>query len=215
MKISASLVKELREKTGAGMLDCKNALVETNGDLEKAVDLLREKGLASAAKKAGRVASEGLVDSYIHGGRIGAIVEVNSETDFVAKTDDFKELVRDIAMHVAASNPKYVSRDDVHPDEIAREKEVLMQLTINEGKPAHIAEKIVDGRMEKFYEQICLLDQAFIKEPSKTINDLLNENIAKIGENLKIRRFVRFEVGEGLEKREENFADEVAKQMGN
>lgn len=215
MKISASLVKELRERSGAGMLDCKNTLVETNGDIEKAIDLLREKGLASAAKKSGRIASEGLVDSYIHGGRIGVLVEVNSETDFVAKTDDFKDFVRDVAMQVAASNPKYVSRDEVDEEEVQREREVLIQQAKNEGKPDHIAEKMVEGRMEKFYEQICLLDQAFIKDPDKKMLDVLNEKISTIGENLKIRRFARFEVGEGLEKKVEDFAEEVAKQINN
>ena len=214
MKISASLVKELRERSGAGMLDCKNALVETDGDIEKAIDLLREKGLASASKKAGRVASEGLVDSYIHGGRIGVLVEVNSETDFVAKTDEFKEFVKDVAMQIAASNPKYVSREEVAAEEIEREKHVLMQQAMNEGKPEHIANKMVEGRIEKYFEQICLLDQNFIKDPSVKIGVLLNEKISKIGENLKIRRFARFEVGEGIEKKEENFAEEVAKQMG-
>ena len=213
MNISASLVKELRERSGAGMLDCKNALVKTDGNVEKAIDLLREKGLASAAKKAGRIASEGLVDSYIHGGRIGVIIEVNSETDFVAKTDDFKQFVKDMAMQVAAANPKYVSREEVTEEELAHEKEVLVQQAINEGKPEHIAAKIVEGRMEKFYEQICLLDQAYIKDPSVKVRDLLAEKISKIGENLKIRRFSRFEVGEGLEKKQENFAEEVAKQM--
>lgn len=215
MNISASSVKELRERTAAGMLDCKNALVETNGDIEKAIDLLREKGLSSAAKKSSRIASEGLVDSYIHGGRIGVIVEVNSETDFVAKTDEFKQFVKDIAMQVAASNPKYVSRDEVSEEEIAREREVLTLQALNEGKPEHVATKMVEGRIEKFFEQICLLDQNFIKDPSIKIKDLLSEKISKIGENLVIRRFVRFEVGEGIEKREENFADEVAKQLGN
>ena len=214
MKISASLVKELREKTGAGMLDCKNALVETNGDIEKAVDFLREKGLASAAKKSSRIASEGLVDSYIHGGRIGVIVEVNSETDFVAKTEEFKEFVKDMAMQVAASNPKYVSREDVPAEEVEREREVLIAQALNEGKPEALVNKMVDGIIEKFFEEICLLDQNFIKDPSIKIKDLLAAKISKIGENLKIRRFVRFEVGEGLEKREENFAEEVAKQMG-
>ena len=214
MKISASLVKELREKSGAGMLDCKNALVETDGNIEKAVDYLREKGLASAAKKSSRIASEGLVDAYIHGGRIGVIVEINSETDFVAKTDEFKEFVKDMAMQVAASNPKYVSRDEVPEEEVAREREVLVQQAINEGKPEAIANKMVEGRIEKFFEQICLLDQNFIKDPSMKVREVLAAKISKIGENLKIRRFVRFEVGEGLEKKEENFADEVAKQMG-
>lgn len=215
MKISASLVKELRERSGAGMLDCKNVLVETDGDIEKAIDLLREKGLASAAKKSGRIASEGLVESYIHSGRIGVLVEVNSETDFVAKTDEFKDFVKDVAMQIAASNPKYVSRENVDKEEIEREREVLIQQAKNEGKPDHIAEKMVEGRMEKFYEQICLLDQVFIKDPDKKIVDLLNEKISTIGENLKIRRFARFEVGEGLEKKVEDFAEEVAKQINN
>nr|WP_300004593.1 translation elongation factor Ts [Tissierella sp.] len=215
MKITASLVKELREKTGAGMLDCKNALVETEGNVDKAIDLLREKGLASASKKAGRVASEGLVDSYIHGGRIGVLIEVNSETDFVSKTDQFKNFVKDMAMQVAAANPQYVSTEEV-PEEVAeREKQVLIQQAMNEGKPENIAEKMVEGRMGKFYEEICLLEQNFIKDPSVKIKDLLNEVITKTGENIKIRRFVRFEVGEGLEKREENFAEEVSKQLGN
>ena len=214
MNVSAAQVKELREKTGSGMLDCKNALVETNGDIDKAVDLLREKGLAKAANKSGRIAAEGLVDAYIHGGRIGVLIEVNSETDFVAKTDEFKNFVKDMAMQVAASSPKYVSKEDVPEEEVEREREVLTHQVINEGKPEHIASKIVEGRIEKFYEQICLLEQPFIKEPSIKVKDLLHEKISKIGENIKIRRFVRFEVGEGIEKREENFADEVAKQMG-
>lgn len=213
-KISASLVKDLREKTGAGMLDCRNALQETDGDLEKAVDLLREKGLSKAAKKSSRIAAEGLVESYVHGGRIGVLVEVNSETDFVAKTDEFKDFVKDIAMQIAASSPKYVSRDEVPEEIVNHEKEVLTQQAMNEGKPQNIAEKMVEGRIEKFYKEIVLLEQPFIKDPDKTIETLLKEKIAKIGENIKIRRFVRFEVGEGLEKREENFADEVAKEMG-
>jgi len=213
VKISASLVKELRERSGAGMLDCKNALVAAEGNIDKAIDLLREKGLSSAAKKASRIASEGLVESYIHGGRIGVLVEVNSETDFVAKNDEFKEFVKDIAMQIAAANPKYVSREEVSNEEIEHEKSILTQQVINDGKPAHIAEKIVEGRMEKFYEGICLLDQNFIKNPDIKIKDLLSEKISKIGENLKIRRFARFEVGEGLEKKEENFAEEVAKQI--
>lgn len=213
MNISAKDVKELRERTGAGMMDCKNALVETGGDIEKAIDFLREKGLASAAKKAGRIASEGLVDSYIHGGRIGVLVEVNSETDFVSKTEEFQEFVRDVAMQVAATNPKYVSRDEVDEDEINREKEVLRNQALNEGKPEKIVEQMVNGRIEKYFEEVCLLDQKFIKNPDVTMEELLNEKISKIGENLKIRRFARFEVGEGLEKREENFADEVSKQL--
>ena len=214
MAISAQLIKELREKTGAGMMDCKKVLVETDGDIDKAIDLLREKGLASAEKKASRIASEGLVASYIHSGRIGVLVEVNSETDFVAKTDEFKDFVKDIAMQVAASNPEYLCEEDVPQEAIDKEKEVLIQQALNEGKPQNIAEKMVEGRMHKYYERVCLLDQPFIKDPSITVNDLLKDKIAKIGENIKIRRFVRYEVGEGLEKREEDFAAEVAKQMG-
>ena len=213
MSISAAQVKELRERTGEGMLDCKNALVETNGDLEKAIVLLREKGLSQAAKKSSRIAAEGLVDAYIHGGRIGVLIEINSETDFVAKTDEFKEFVRNMAMQVAASNPKYVSIEDVPEEEVEKEKEILIHQVVNEGKPEHVASKIVEGRLGKYYEQVCLLEQPYIKEPSMKVKDVLNEKIAKIGENIKIRRFVRYEVGEGLEKREDNFAEEVAKQM--
>lgn len=213
MSISASQVKELRERTGAGMLDCKNALVETKGDIEEAVSLLREKGLSQAAKKSGRIAAEGLVESYIHGGRIGVLIEINAETDFVSKTDEFKEFIKDMAMQVAASNPKYVSKEDIPEKDIEKEKEILMNQAINEGKPEHIAEKMVAGRLGKFYEEVCLLEQPFIREPDVKVKDLLNEKISKIGENIKIRRFVRFEVGEGLEKRDEDFADEVAKQM--
>ncbi len=213
MAISASLVKELREKTGAGMMDCKKALEQTSGDIDKAIDYLREKGLASASKKAGRIAAEGLIDAYIHGGRIGVLIEVNSETDFVAKNDEFKQFVKDMAMQVAASNPKVVSRENLSPEEIAHEREIQINKVINEGKPAHVAEKIVEGRMEKYYEDVCLLDQPFIKDPSMKVKDVLAQLIAKIGENIVIRRFTRYEVGEGLEKREENFAEEVAKQM--
>lgn len=214
MAITAALVKELREKSGAGMMDCKKALTETNGDMDKAIDFLREKGLASVAKKSSRIASEGLVDSYIHGGRIGVLVEVNSETDFVAKNEEFKSFVRDIAMQVAAVAPKYVSREEVPSEEVEHERKVLTEQARGENKPEHIIEKMVEGRLEKFYEEICLLDQDFIKDPDKKIQDILNDLIAKIGENIKIRRFVRFEVGEGLEKREEDFAEEVAKQIG-
>ncbi|HLR35753.1 MAG TPA: translation elongation factor Ts [Tissierellales bacterium] len=213
MKISAALVKELREKTGAGMLDCKNTLVETDGDIDEAIVLLREKGLLKAAKKSDRIAAEGLVDAYIHNGRIGVLVEVNSETDFVAKTDEFKKFVKDIAMQVAASNPTYVAKEDVPEAEIEKEKEILLQQAINEGKPEHIAEKIVSGRIAKYYEEVCLLEQPYIKDGDKKIKDLLNEKISTIGENIKIRRFERFVVGEGLEKREEDFAAEVEKQM--
>ncbi len=221
MEIKASDVKELRQRTGAGMMDCKKALMETGGDIEKAVDYLREKGIAGASKKAGRIAAEGLVESYIHGGRIGVLVEVNSETDFVAKNEEFKQFVRDIAMQIAAANPKYVSRDEMDEKEVSHEREVQISLAMNENagknldeeKSRMIAEKKVEGRMEKYYEQVCLLDQAFIKDPAVKVNDLLTNLIAKIGENIKIRRFVRYEVGEGLEKRDEDFAAEVAKQM--
>ena len=214
MAITAALVKELREKSGAGMMDCKKALTETNGDMDKAIDFLRENGLASVAKKSSRIASEGLVDSYIHGGRIGVLVEVNSETDFVAKNEEFKSFVRDIAMQIAAVAPKYVSREEVPAEEVEHERKILTEQARGENKPEHIIEKMVEGRLEKFYEEICLLDQDFIKDPDKKIQDILNDLIAKIGENIKIRRFVRFEVGEGLEKREEDFAEEVAKQIG-
>lgn len=213
MEITASMVKELREKTGVGMMDCRNALKECDGDIEKAIDYLREKGLSKAAKKSSRIAAEGVVESYVHGGRIGVLVEVNTETDFAAKNEDFKAFVRDVAMQVAASAPLYVSREEVPQELIDHEKEVLTQQAVNEGKPANIAEKMVEGRIEKYYKEICLLDQAFIKDPDKSVQDLLTELITQIGENIKIRRFTRYAVGEGLEKREENFADEVAKQM--
>ncbi len=214
MAITAAMVKELREKSGAGMMDCKKALTETNGDMNKAVDFLREKGLASVAKKSSRIASEGLVESYVHGGRIGVLVEVNSETDFVAKNEEFQNFVKDIAMQIAAVAPKYVSREEVPAEEVEHEKNILTEQARSENKPEHIIEKMVEGRLEKFYEEICLLDQDFIKDSDKKIRDILNDLIAKIGENIKIRRFVRFEVGEGLEKREEDFAAEVAKQIG-
>lgn len=214
MEITAALVKELREKTGAGMMDCKKALKENDGNIEKAIDWLREKGIASVAKKADRIASEGIIESYIHGGRIGVLVEVNSETDFVAKNEDFKAFCKDIAMQIAAANPKYLTREEVPQEDLDREKEVLTQQALNEGKPAHIVEKMVAGRLEKFYEEIVLLDQKFIKDGDKTINQLLTDLAAKIGENIRIRRFTRYELGEGLEKRNEDFAAEVAKQIG-
>lgn len=213
MAVSAGAVKELREKTGAGMLDCKKALEEANGDLEKAAELLREKGLAAAAKKAGRVATEGVVESYIHaGGRIGVLVEINCETDFVAKTDQFKEFARDIAMQIAAASPKFVRREEVPQEEIEKEKEILKAQALNEGKPEKIVEKMVEGRISKYFEEFCLMEQSFIKDPDKTIETLLNEKIAAIGENISIRRFVRYELGEGLEKKEDNFVEEVMAQ---
>ena len=214
MSITADMVKELREKTGAGMMDCKKALTDTNGNMEKAVEVLREKGLAAVAKKAGRIAAEGLVEAYIHGGRIGVLVEVNSETDFVAKNQEFKDFVRDVALQIAASNPLYVKKEEVPQDEIEKEKEILRKQALNEGKPEKIVDKMVEGRIEKYYKEVCLLEQPFVKNPDLTIGALLSEKIAKIGENLSIRRFVRFEVGEGIEKKQENFAEEVAKTIG-
>ena len=209
-EITAALVKELRERTGAGMMDCKKALSATDGDLVKAIDFLREKGLAAAAKKAGRVAAEGLVEAYIHGGgRIGVLVEVNCETDFVAKTDAFKELVKDIAMHIAATNPSYLKREEVPTAELEHEQAVLAEQARNEGKPEKIIEKMVAGRIEKYYKEVCLMEQPFVKDPDKTISDLITESIAKIGENISIRRFTRYQLGEGIEKKEENFAEEV------
>ncbi|WP_168122224.1 translation elongation factor Ts [Paenibacillus sp. HB172176] len=213
MAVSASAVKELRERTGAGMLDCKKALDETGGDVEKAISLLREKGLAAAANKAGRIATEGVVESYIHaGGRIGVLVEVNCETDFVAKTDQFREFARDIAMQIAAANPKFVRREEVPGDEIEKEREILRTQALNEGKPEKIVDKMVEGRISKYYEEYCLMEQSFIKDPDKTVSELLNEKISKIGENISIRRFVRYELGEGLEKKVDNFVEEVMAQ---
>ncbi|QHW30037.1 translation elongation factor Ts [Paenibacillus rhizovicinus] len=213
MAVSASAVKELRERTGAGMLDCKKALDETNGDIAKAIDLLREKGLSAAANKAGRVATEGTVESYIHaGGRIGVLVEINCETDFVGKTEQFREFARDIAMQIAAANPKFVSREEVPNDELDKEREILKAQALNEGKPEKIVEKMVEGRISKYYEEYCLLEQSFIKDPDKTIHTLLKEKISTIGENISIRRFVRYELGEGLEKKEDNFVAEVMSQ---
>lgn len=206
-------VKELREITSAGILDCKKAIVEADGDIEKAKEILREKGLASAAKKAGRIATEGIVVSYIHGARIGAIVEINSETDFVSQNDEFKAFAKDIAMQVAASNPKYVSRDEVPEEEVNKEKSILKTQAMNEGKPEHIVDKMIEGRINKYFAQICLLEQTFIKDGDLTVNDVVQKTIARIGENLSIRRFSRFEVGEGLEKKAENFAEEVANQL--
>ena len=208
--VTSQMVKELRERTGAGMMDCKKALTETNGDLEKAVDFLREKGLAAAAKKAGRVAAEGVVEAYIHaGGRIGVLVEINCETDFVAKTDAFKAMARDIAMQIAAANPSFVRREEVPAEIIEHEREVLRAQALNEGKPANIVEKMIVGRVDKYYKEVCLMEQAFIKEPDKTITQLINESIAKIGENNTIRRFTRYQLGEGIEKKSNDFAAEV------
>ncbi|NBB78887.1 MAG: translation elongation factor Ts [Verrucomicrobia bacterium] len=193
-QINAKMVGELRESTGAGLMDCKKALVETEGDLEAAMELLRKKGMAKAAKKAGRDASEGLVDSYIHlGGKVGVLVEVSCESDFVAKTDDFKQFVRDIAMHIAAASPVCVSREDIDPDVIAAERKVAEGQA--EGKPAQAIEKIVEGKLNKFLSESCLLEQAYVKDPDQTIQEVLTAMIAKMGENMQIKRFARFQVG--------------------
>ena len=214
MSFTASDVKTLRERTGAGMMDCKNALVETNGDMDKAVDYLREKGIAKAAKKAGRIAAEGLVESYIHmGGRVGVLLEVNCETDFVSRGDQFKELVHDIALHIAAANPLYVTKEEVPQEVIEKEKEILKAQAIEEGKPAQIVDRMVEGRVKKYYEEACLLNQAFVKDPSLTIEKLVKSYSDKMGKTLSIKRFVRFEMGEGLEKKVNDFAAEVEAQM--
>ncbi|HEX3032360.1 MAG TPA: translation elongation factor Ts [Bacillota bacterium] len=212
--VSAGDVKELRERTGAGMMDCKKALTECNGDIEKAIDYLREKGLAAAAKKSGRIAAEGIVTSYIHGGgRVGVLVEINCETDFVAKTDGFQLFAKDVAMQIAAAKPEYVRREEVASEVLEHEKQVLRAQALNEGKPEKIVDKMVEGRVEKFYKDNCLLEQAYVKNPDQTIQDYLNETISKIGENISIRRFTRYEMGEGLQKREDDFAAEVMKEM--
>ena len=214
--ITASQVKELREKTGAGMMDCKKALTETDGDMDKAIAYLREKGLAAAAKKSGRIASEGAVGSYIHmGGKIGVLVEVNCETDFVAQNDAFQTFVKDLAMHIAAANPTYMNKDEVPAEVIESEQAILRNQAINEGKPEAIAEKMVAGRIAKMYKEVCLMEQPYVKNPDLTVEELLKEQISAIGENIIIRRFVRYQMGEGLEKREENFAEEIAKQISN
>ncbi|MBO4326960.1 MAG: translation elongation factor Ts [Clostridia bacterium] len=204
MEISIQMIKELRERTSAGINDCKKALVDAEGDMDKAAVLLREKGLAAAAKRAGRVASEGIVDSYIHGGgRIGVLVEVNCETDFVAQNEKFRSFVKDIAMQIAASSPLYVSKEDVPQADIEKEKEVLRQQALNEGKPEKIVDKMVEGRITKFYDEYCLMEQQFVKDPEIKVKDLLNSLIAVIGEKITVRRFVRFERGEGIAKNAE------------
>ena len=214
MSFTANDVMTLRQRTGAGMMDCKKALTETDGDMEKAVDYLREKGIAKAAKEAGRIAAEGIVDSYIHmGGKVGVLLEVNCETDFVARGEQFKELVHDIALQIAAANPSYVTVDEVPADVIEKEKEILRAQAIEEGKPEKIIEKMVEGRIKTFYDENCLVCQKFVKDPSKTIEQLVVEATATIGEKIAIRRFARFEMGEGLQKKSENLADAVAEQV--
>ena len=214
MAITASDVNLLRQKTGVGMMDCKKALTEANGDMDKAIEILREKGMASAAKKAGRIAAEGVVESYIHmGGKVGVLVEVNCETDFVARGEQFKALVHDIALQIAASKPLYVTKEEVPQDVLDKEKEILKIQAMNEGKPEAIAEKMVLGRIKKYYEDFCLMEQPFVKDPSKTISGLITEAIAAIGEKITVRRFVRYEMGEGIEKRKDDLAEEVEKQV--
>ncbi|MBP3619720.1 MAG: translation elongation factor Ts [Clostridia bacterium] len=214
MSFTAQDVAKLRAQTGVGMMECKKALTDANGDFEKAVVLLRERGLKAVDKKQGRIASEGLVASYIHmGGKIGVLVEVNCETDFVAKSDDFQALVKDIALHIAAAAPKYVREEEVDATELENEKEILRAQALNEGKPANIVERMIEGRINKYYEEICLMNQPFVKDPSKTIKDVLTEATLKIGEKISIRRFVRYVLGEGMEKRNDDLAAEVAKQM--
>jgi elongation factor Ts len=215
MEISAQSVKELREKTGVGMMDCKKALTEANGDMEQAIVLLRKKGLASAQKKAGRVAAEGMIGHYIHmGGKIGVLVEVNCETDFAGRSDDFQALVKDLAMHIAAANPRYVRRDEVPEEELQKEKEIYKDQARASGKPENIIDKIAEGKLTAYYQIVCLNDQAFVKDPSITVEQLVNNLIAKIGENIRVRRFVRYQTGEGLEKRSTDLKGEVEGMLG-
>jgi elongation factor Ts len=201
VEISASAVKELREKTGAGMMDCKKALTETGGDVQKAIDYLRQKGLAAAAKKADRVAADGAVGAYVHpGGKIGVLVEINCETDFVARTAEFQMLVKDIAMQVAAANPHYVRREEVSREHLEKEKSIYRQQALDTGKPEKVVDKIVDGKIERFYSEVCLLEQAFIKDPDKKVTEVVNDAIARLGENIQVRRFARYHLGEAITK---------------
>ena len=217
-EITATLIKELRESTGAGLMDCKKALKETDGDVDKASEYLRKKGLAAAAKKAGRAATEGVVVSYIHSNnRVGVLLEVNCETDFVGKTDDFRQFAQDVAMQIAAMSPTCVQREDVDPTLVAKEREILREKALAEGKPEKILDKIVEGQLGKFFSETVLLEQTFVKNSpehgKRTVEGLLKELVAKLGENIRVRRFVRYELGEGLEKKQENFAAEVAAQI--
>jgi elongation factor Ts len=215
MNVSAQMVKELRERTGAGLMDCQNALVESGGDMDEAVAALRKKGLAAAAKKAGRVAADGAVGSYIHaGGKIGVLVEVNCETDFVARTDDFQALVKDIAMHIAAADPRFLHRDEVTSQVLDSEREIFRQQAIDAGKPANVVDRIVDGKIEKYYSEQVLLEQPFVKNPDLTVGELIAETVGKIGENIQVRRFSRYALGEGIEKRQDDFAAEVQAAVG-
>ena len=218
MAFTAQDVMTLRDRTGVGVMDCKKALIEADGNMDKAIEILREKGKATAAKKEGRIASQGIVDSYIHmGGKIGVLLEVNCETDFVAKSPQFKEFVHNVAMHIAAANPQYITDAEVPADVVEKEKEITRAQIANDekmaNKPAQIIEKMVEGKIAKFFKDVCLMDQMYFRDPSKSIRDLLTESIATIGEKISIRRFVRYEMGEGLAKREDNFADEVMAQV--
>jgi elongation factor Ts len=216
MSFTAQDVQKLRASTGVGLMDCKKALQETDGNMDKAVDYLREKGIAKAAKKADRVASQGIVDAYIHmNGKIGVLLEVNCETDFVARGDAFRTLAHDIALQIAASKPSYIDKDEVPKEEIEKEKSILKAQALNEPnpKPEKIIEKMIEGRVEKYYKEVCLLEQPYVKDPAKTIRQLINESIMVIGEKISVRRFVRFEMGEGLEKKKDNFADEINEQV--
>ncbi len=213
--MSASAIKDLRQRTGAGILDCKKALTESDGNIDQAIDWLRAKGIAKAAKKAGRAAADGVVTSYIHaGGKIGVLLEINCETDFVAMTEEFQTLAHDISMHIAAAAPEYVRREEVPADAAEKEKKVQLARVIEEGKPEHIAEKIVEGRIAKWYEEVCLLDQKYVKDDKKTVREMLGEAVGKMGENIQVRRFSRFVLGEGLEKKSDDLAAEVAKMTG-
>jgi elongation factor Ts len=218
-EITAGAVKSLREKTGAGMIDCKNALVEAGGNEDQAVEILRKKGMATAGKKAGRVTAEGAVGSYIHmGGKVGVLVEVNCERDFVARGEEFQQLVKDVAMHIAASSPSYLNREEVPADVVAKEKEITLEQLKNDpknaNKPADVLDKIIEGRLNKFFEEVALLEQPFVKDPAKTIGELIAEKIGTIKENISIRRFTRYKMGEGLEKKTDDFAAEVASMVG-
>jgi elongation factor Ts len=214
-EITAAAVKQLREKTGAGMMECKNALVEAEGNEEKAIEILRKRGLASAKKREGRIAAEGIVGQYIHmGGKVGVLVEVNCETDFVARGEEFQQLVKDIAMHIAAAEPRYVTREEIPAEALDKEREIARAQAKNDpknaNKPDQVIDKIVDGRLHKFYEEAVLLDQPFVKESAKTVGELVTEKVAKTGEKITVRRFTRYKMGEGLEKREDDFGGEVA-----
>lgn len=214
-EITASAVKSLREKTGAGMMECKSALTEAQGNEELAIDILRKRGLASAKKKEGRIAAEGIVGSYIHmGGKVGVLVEVNCETDFVARGDEFQNFVKDLAMHICAAEPRFVAKEDVPEELIYKEREIAREQALadekNKSKPEQVIEKIVEGRISKYYGEVCLLEQPFIKDQAMSIGELLKQMVAKIGENIRVRRFVRFKMGEGLEKRKDDLASDVA-----